>query len=94
MILHYLDEQPLRFKELERQLAPIPQTTLIKQLRTLEDNGLINRTVYNQIPPKVEYSLSELGILFKPVLDSLEVLGKQYISPYNSSIPELINQPS
>lgn len=76
MILHYLDEQPLRFKELERQLAPIPQTT------------------YNQIPPKVEYSLSELGILFKPVLDSLEVLGKQYISPYNSSIPELINQPS
>lgn len=80
LILHYLDEQPLRFKELERQLAPITQTTLTKQLRTLEDNGLINRTVYNQIPPKVEYSLSELGLLFKPVLDSLEVWGKQYIS--------------
>ena len=80
LILHYLDESPLRFKELERKLKPITQATLTKQLRSLEKYGLITRTVYNQIPPKVEYSLSELGILFRPVLKSLEKWGNDYIS--------------
>ena len=45
----------------------------------LEDNGLITRKVYNQIPPKVEYSLSELGHKFSPVLDAIEVWGSEYI---------------
>lgn len=45
----------------------------------LEDHGLIIRTVYNQIPPRVEYSLSDLGKNFKPVLDELEIWGNQYI---------------
>lgn len=80
LILHHLDESPLRFKELERKLNPITQATLTKQLRSLEEYGLITRTVYNQIPPKVEYSLSELGILFRPVLSSLEKWGNDYIS--------------
>lgn len=80
LILHHLDESPLRFKELERKLNPITQATLTKQLRSLEEYGLITRTVYNQIPPKVEYSLSELGILFRPVLHSLEKWGNDYIS--------------
>ncbi len=80
LILHYLEEKTLRFKELERALAPITQATLTKQLRNLEEHGLITRTVYNTIPPKVEYSLSELGLQFKPVLDSLEKWGELYIA--------------
>lgn len=80
LILHYLDEETLRFKELERKLAPITQATLTKQLRHLEEHGLITRTVYNTIPPKVEYALSELGCQFKPVLDSLEKWGDLYIA--------------
>lgn len=78
LILHFLDEGTLRFKELERKLSPITQATLTKQLRTLEENGLLVRTAYNTIPPKVEYSLSELGLQFKPVLNSLETWGTIY----------------
>lgn len=79
LILHYLDENVLRFNQLERLLAPITQATLTKQLRSLEESGLIVRTVYNQVPPKVEYSLSEVGKKFKPVLNYLEIWGNEYI---------------
>ena len=54
-------------------------TTLSRQLRTLEDEGLIIRTEYHQIPPKVEYSLSEIGEKFRKVLSVLEVWGNEYI---------------
>lgn len=83
LILHHLDEQTLRFKELERKLAPITQSMLTKQLRSLETNGIITRKVYNDIPPKVEYSLSELGIKFKPVLNSLAEWSNHYIANMN-----------
>ena len=79
MILYLLSRKTMRFNELQKELANITQATLTKQLRTMEDNGLIVRTVYNQIPPKVEYSLNELGKKFIPVLDTLEVWGFQYI---------------
>ena len=79
LILHHLEDGPLRFKELERLLAPITQATLTKQLRTMEGNGLICRKVYNQIPPKVEYSLSPIGLQFKDVLKALQVWGEEYI---------------
>lgn len=79
LILHHLDGQTLRFNEIEKRLGKITQSTLTKQLRTLEENNLIVRKVYNQVPPKVEYSLSELGVQFKPVLASLEIWGNAYI---------------
>lgn len=80
LIMHHLNIRTMRFNELQRELPDLTQATLTKQLRTMEANGLINRTVYNQIPPKVEYSLSELGKQFNPVLRSLEVWGNQYIA--------------
>ena len=80
MILYLLSGKTMRFNELQKELANITQATLTKQLRTMEDNGLIIRTVYNQIPPKVEYSLNELGKKFMPVLDTLEIWGFQYIA--------------
>ncbi|MEL7568267.1 MAG: helix-turn-helix domain-containing protein [Dehalobacterium sp.] len=80
LIMHHLNLKTMRFNELQRALPNLTQATLTKQLRTMEENGLIIRTVYNQIPPKVEYSLSNLGREFKPVLESLETWGYQYIN--------------
>jgi len=79
LIMHHLNIRTMRFNELQRELPDLTQTTLTKQLRNMEGNGLIIRTVYNQIPPKVEYSLSELGRRFNPVLNSLETWGEHYI---------------
>ena len=79
LILHHLSVKIMRFNELQRALPELTQATLTKQLRMMEENGLIIRTVYNQIPPKVEYELSDLGKQFQPVLDALEVWGSQYI---------------
>lgn len=76
---YHLSEKTMRFNELQRALPNLTQSTLTKQLRIMEDNGLINRRVYNQIPPKVEYSLSDLGAQFSPVLDALQIWGKEYI---------------
>jgi DNA-binding HxlR family transcriptional regulator len=79
LIMHELSVKTLRFSELQRKLPDLTQSTLTKQLRMMESNGLIVRTVYSQIPPKVEYSLSDLGEHFKPVLDAIEVWGNEYI---------------
>ncbi|MDD3140482.1 MAG: helix-turn-helix domain-containing protein [Lachnospiraceae bacterium] len=80
LILQHLNERLMRFNELHKVLPGLTQATLTKQLRMMEENGLIIRTAYNQIPPKVEYSLSELGEHFKPVLDALEIWGTEYIN--------------
>lgn len=79
LIMYHLSTQTLRFNELQRMLPDLTQATLTKQLRMLESDGLIIRKVYNQIPPKVEYSLSELGQHFSPVLEALQVWGIEYI---------------
>ena len=80
LILYDLSTRTMRFGELQRALPDMTQATLSRQLRGMEQNGLIIRTAYNQIPPKVEYSLSRLGKQFLPVLSALEVWGKQYIA--------------
>lgn len=79
IIIKYLSESTLRFNELQKKLPDLTQATLTKQLRNLENYGLIERKVYPQIPPKVEYSLSPVGLEFKEVLDSLEIWGNKYI---------------
>ena len=66
--------------ELQRRMPEeMTHTTLSRQLKTLEDEGLIIRREYQQIPPKVEYSLSDIGEKFKDVLSVLEVWGNEYI---------------
>ena len=77
--MHELAEGPVRFRELERRLYPITQATLTRALRQMEDDGLVHREVYGTIPPKVEYSLTEVGAGFKTVLASLKNWGNQYI---------------
>jgi len=70
-ILHALSMGPIRFGELKRNLLPITQQMLTKQLRELEKDNLINRKVFDVVPPKVEYSLTEFGWSFEPVLVAL-----------------------
>lgn len=79
LILHHLSDGAVRFNELQRILPQMTHTTLSRQLKSLEEDGLILRKEYSQIPPKVEYSLSPIGEKFKPVLESLEVWGNEYI---------------
>ena len=80
LILHYLSEGPLRFNTLQRKMPKMTHATLSNQLKQLEAEGLIARKVYGEIPPKVEYSLTELGRAFGPVLDSIRTFGQVYIS--------------
>ena len=79
LILYHLSKETMRFGELLKALPNLTQSTLTKQLRMMEANGLIIRTMYHQIPPKVEYSLSKLGEHFQPVLDAIQIWGKEYI---------------
>lgn len=79
-IMYLLSDGPVRFNELQRRMPEeMTHTTLSRQLKTLEDEGLIVRQEYQQIPPKVEYCLSEIGEKFKDVLSVLEVWGNEYI---------------
>lgn len=80
VILSHLNGKTMRFNELHKQMQDLTQATLTKQLRFLEDEGLIERKVYAQVPPKVEYSLTPIGKKFHTVLNSLEQWGHEYIS--------------
>lgn len=68
-ILWHLAQKTMRFSELQRQFAETTRKMLTQQLRELEQDGLVHREVYPQVPPKVEYSLTEKGQSIKPVLD-------------------------
>ncbi len=83
LIIKELLDGTKRFSELKRAMPTITQRMLTKQLRELEYFGLIKRTIYQEIPPKVEYSLTTLGESLKPVLDTLHKWGEEYIKTTN-----------
>ncbi|ONI39231.1 MarR family transcriptional regulator [Candidatus Epulonipiscium fishelsonii] len=68
-----------RFNELKRSLNGISQKVLTEQLRSMEESGLVNRVVYSQVPPKVEYSLTEIGKSLQPVLSAMGQWGVEYM---------------
>ncbi len=80
LLLHYIEKGSIRFGELHRKLEGISQASLAKQLRQLEKDGLIIRHVYPQVPPRVEYELSEIGKEFTLVLNRIDDFGKKYIA--------------
>lgn len=69
---------PARFGELKRSVIGITQSMLTQQLRELEDDGIINRKIYAEIPPKVEYTLTEFGLTLSPVIQAMAKWGKEY----------------
>lgn len=84
MILWYIAEYEVqRFGELRRRLGDITQSTLTKQLRELEQDGFVSRYVYQEVPPKVEYSLTELGKSFIPILQQMMLWSEKNLSPKN-----------
>ena len=68
----------MRFKELQRSIGGISQKVLTSNLRTMEASGIVHREVFAEVPPRVEYSLTELGLTLKPVLDALWAWGEGY----------------
>lgn len=78
LILQELFSGVKRFGELHRALAGITQKMLTQQLRELERDGIINRMVYAQVPPKVEYSLTEFGMTLRPILETMHEWGVRF----------------
>ncbi len=77
-ILFHLLEGTLRFNEIQRRLEGISQRILTKQLRDLEDCGLVHREVFAEVPPRVEYSLTQKGETLRPIILALMAWGKAY----------------
>lgn len=78
VILRNLMARPWRFNELKKDLEGISQKVLTDSLRSMESDGIITRTVYPEVPPRVEYALSELGESMRPIIKSMEQWGRQY----------------
>ena len=78
LILRNLMLRPWRFNELLKSLPGLSQKVLTDNLRAMENDGIITRTVYPEVPPRVEYALSELGESMRPILKALEVWGAGY----------------
>ncbi len=78
LVLHHLIKGPKRTSELQRIVQNITQKMLIQTLRELETSGLVNRKMFNQVPPKVEYSTTELGQSLEPILRALCHWGDGY----------------
>ena len=78
LILRNLLARPWRFNELKKNLTGISQKGLTDSLRSLEEDGIVTRTVYPEVPPRVEYSLSELGDSMRPIISAMEQWGLGY----------------
>lgn len=78
LILRNLLVRPWRFNELQKSLEGISQKVLTESLRSMESDGIVIRTVYAEVPPRVEYSLSELGETLRPILDAMQAWGQEY----------------
>ncbi len=84
LVLHELSQGTRRFNELERGLQ-VTHATLSSQLKYLEREGIVSRTVYPEVPPRVEYSLTDIGRKFAPVLESIRDWGNAYIDYLNAN---------
>ena len=78
LIMRNLLARPWRFNELKKNLEGISQKVLTDSLRSMEADGIITRTVYPEVPPRVEYALSELGESMRPIIQSMEAWGLDY----------------
>jgi len=87
LILRDLLTGTKRFGELKKSVGHVTQKVLTAQLRQMEQSGLVNRKVYAEVPPRVEYTLTELGYSLKPILDAMWSWGAGYQQQYGASEP-------
>lgn len=87
VLLYHLIEGPKRFNELRRIIPNVTQRMLTLQLRELEADGVVNRTVYEQVPPKVEYTLTPFGETLKPIISAMKDWGEQFKAKAGESLP-------
>src|SRR5262249_60987946 len=80
VLLWYLFQGVLRFSDHQRAVPGITQKVLTHQLRDMEKSGLVKRTVYAEVPPKVEYQITALGLTLKPVVDAMHHWGEEHAS--------------
>lgn len=78
LIIRNLLVRPWRFNELRKDLEGISQKVLTDSLRSMEDDGIVTRTAYPEVPPRVEYALSELGESMRPIIKAMEIWGLNY----------------
>ena len=88
LILRDLMPGAKRFGELKRSIESVSQKVLTAQLREMEQSGLLTRTVYPEVPPRVEYTLTDLGYSLKPILDALQNWGEAYKAQNGASAGE------
>ena len=82
LIIRNLMGRPWRFNELKKDLDGISQKVLTDSLRSMEEDGIVTRTVYPEVPPRVEYDLSELGESMRPIIKAMEIWGTEYKEKY------------
>ena len=78
LIMRDLLRRPWRFNELKKDLEGISQKVLTDSLRSMEADGIVTRTVYPEVPPRVEYALSDLGESMRPIMDAMEIWRTEY----------------
>ena len=88
LVLRDLIPGTKRFGELKKSIGTVSQKVLTAQLREMEQSGLLTRTVYPEVPPRVEYTLTELGRSLKPILDALQNWGEAYKAQNGASAGE------
>jgi DNA-binding HxlR family transcriptional regulator len=79
-VVKYLLDGPMRYGELRRSVGPVTPRVLTRQLRELENDGIVTRTAYAEVPPRVEYSLTPQGLALQPFVATLNAWGKNYIA--------------
>ena len=82
LIIRNLMGRPWRFNELKKDLDGISQKVLTDSLRSMEEDGIVTRTVYPEVRPGVEYALSELGESMRPIIKAMEIWGTEYKEKY------------
>lgn len=82
LIMRNLLQRSWRFNELHKDLKGISQKVLTDSLRSMKNDGIITRTVYPEVPPRVEYALSDLGESMRPIIKAMEKWGKNYKENY------------
>ena len=91
LILRDLAASPQRFCTLERSLEGISPNTLVERLRTLEEEQIITRRAYAEIPPRVEYTLTEKGSALVPVLEVMRLYGERWLNPNEKELVESVS---